>query len=174
LNVNWKQRGMTEFSFGIGINHGEVIFGNLGHEEKREVSVIGDAVNLASRLEGLTKEYKLDLLLGETTVPLVQGRFVLRSVDSVQVRGKRKPVHVFTVAADKEAGEAPPAWLGRYEEGVACYRSRRFVEGLAAFKDCVREQPEDYLSQLYLRRCQELVANPPGPEWDTVFVMKPK
>jgi adenylate cyclase len=174
LNVNWRQRGITELSFGIGINHGEVIVGNLGSEQKMEVSVIGDAVNLASRLEGLTKKYKLDLLLGESMVPLVQERFALRSVDSVQVSGKTKPVHVFTVVADKEAGEQSPAWLMRYEEGVAHYRARRFNDGLAAFADCVRWQPEDYLSQLYLQRCQELVANPPGPDWDTVFVMKSK
>ncbi len=174
LNVNWKQRGITELSFGIGINHGEVIVGNLGSEQKMEVSVIGDAVNLASRLEGLTKEYKLDLLIGETLVPLVQDRFALRSVDSVQVKGKKKPVLVFTVVADKEAGEQSPAWLLRYEEGVAHYRARQFNDGLAAFADCVRWQPEDYLSQLYLRRSQELVTNPPGADWDTVFVMKSK
>jgi adenylate cyclase len=174
LNINWKQRGLPELAFGIGVNHGEVIVGNLGSDQKMEMSVIGDAVNLGSRLESLTKEYKLDLLLGEAMAPLVQSRFVLRSVDSVQVKGKRKPVHVYTVIADKEAGEEVAPWLMRYEEGITCYRSRRFVEGLDAFADCVREQPEDHLSQLYLRRCQELVTNPPGPDWDTVFVMKSK
>ena len=174
LNVNWKQRGITELSFGIGINHGEVIVGNLGSEQKMEVSVIGDAVNLASRLEGLTKEYKLDLLLGETMVPLVQDRFVLRSVDSVQVKGKKQPVRVFTVVVDKETGEEPPAWLERYEHGLGLYRTRRFPEALAAFEDCARTVPEDYLIELYLKRCRELVANPPGAEWDTVFVMKSK
>ncbi len=174
LNVNWKQRGITELSFGIGINHGEVIVGNLGSEQKMEVSVIGDAVNLASRLEGLTKEYKLDLLIGETMVPLVEERFTLRSVDSVQVKGKTKPVHVFTVMADKEAGGEPPVWLERYEHGIGLYRTRRFAEALAAFEECARAAPEDYLIELYLKRCRELVANPPGAEWDTVFVMKSK
>ena len=174
LNVNWKQRGLTELSFGIGINHGEVIVGNLGSEQKMEVSVIGDAVNLASRLEGLTKEYKLDLLLGETMAPLVQDRFMLRSVDSVQVKGKTKPVRVFTVVVDKETGAEPPVWLERYEHGIGLYRTRLFAEALAAFEDCARAATEDYLIELYLKRCRDLVANPPGAEWDTVFVMKSK
>ncbi|HTD66316.1 MAG TPA: adenylate/guanylate cyclase domain-containing protein [Candidatus Limnocylindria bacterium] len=174
LNINWQQRGMKPLAFGIGVNHGDVIVGNLGSEEKMEVSVIGDAVNLASRLEGLTKEYKLDLLLGETMASLVTSRFILRTVDSVQVKGKTKPVHVFTVVADKEAGGESPPWLPCYEEGIKCYHSRKFVEALAAFADCVREQPDDYLSELYLKRCQELVANPPSPDWNTVFVMKSK
>jgi adenylate cyclase len=174
LNINWKQRGMKELAFGIGINHGNPIVGNLGSEQKMEVSVIGDAVNLASRLESSTKEFTLDLLLGESMVPLVQNRFALRSVDSVQFKGKTKPVRVFTVMADKKAGEQPPPWLPRYEEGIKYYHERRFAEGLAAFADCVLAQPDDYLSQLYLKRCQELVANPPGPDWDTVFVMKSK
>jgi adenylate cyclase len=174
LNISWSQRGMRELSFGIGLNHGTPIVGNLGSEQKMEVSVIGDAVNLASRLEGLTKEYKLDLLLGESMVPLVQSRFVLRRVDSVRVLGKTKPVHVFTVMADKEAGEQPPPWLALYEEAVRLYRSRQFVEANALFAECVQAAPEDYLSQLYVHRCQELIANPPSASWDTTFVMKSK
>lgn len=174
LNVNWHQRGIQQLAFGIGVNHGEPIVGNLGSEQKMEVSVIGDAVNLASRLEGLTKEYKLDLLLGETMVPLVRDRFVLRSVDSVQVKGKKKPVQVFTVAADRAAGEEPSPWLLRYEDGIGHYRARRFDQGVLAFEECLRTQPEDYLTQLYVKRCKDFVAHPPGPDWDGVFVMKSK
>ena len=174
LNINWEQRGMKALAFGIGINHGEVIVGNLGSEEKMEVSVIGDAVNLGSRLEGLTKEYKLDLLLGEAMVPLVQSRFVLRTVSSVKVKGKTIPVRVFTVMADKEAGEQPPGWLTRYEEGIQFYRDRKFTEGADAFLECLRAEPDDYLSKLYLDECRELLAHPPGLDWDTVVVMKSK
>jgi adenylate cyclase len=178
LNISWSQRGIKELAFGIGINHGHPIVGNIGADlgavQRMEVSVIGDAVNVASRLEGLTKEYQQDLLLGESMVPLVQGRFVLRTVGSVQVKGKTRPVRVFTVAADKQAGEQPPPWLGRYEEGIKFYHERKFAEGAEAFLECRRAQPGDYLCQLYLDECSKLLANPPGPEWDTVVVMKSK
>jgi adenylate cyclase len=174
LNINWKQRGLPELAFGIGINHGDVIVGNLGSDQKMEVSVIGDAVNLASRLEGLTKEYKLDLLLGESVAPLVSSRFVLRTVDSVQVKGKSRPVRVFTVMADKLQDEPVPMWLASYERGVECYRTRAFADGAALFRACLEVAPTDHLAQLYLKRCEELLAHPPGPEWDTTFVMKTK
>ena len=174
LNISWKQRGMQELSFGIGINHGTPIVGNLGSEQKMEVSVIGDAVNLASRLEGLTKEYKLDLLLGESLAPLVENQFVLRAVDSVQVKGKTKPVRVFTVVTDRESGEQPPAWLVHYDRGIEFYRRRAFAESAQAFSECLRAVPDDYLAQLYHKRCTELIANPPGTDWDTVFIMKSK
>jgi adenylate cyclase len=95
-------------------------------------------------------------------------------VDSVQVKGKKKPVHVFTVVVDKESGAEPPVWLERYEHGIGLYRTRRFAEALAAFEDCARAAQEDYLIELYLKRCRELLACPPAPDWDGVFVMKSK
>jgi adenylate cyclase len=95
LNVDWKERGMPELSFGIGINHGDAIVGNLGCEEKMEVSVIGDAVNLASRLEGATKAYHVDLCIGELVEPYVRKGFILRSLDLLVVKGKTKPVEIF-------------------------------------------------------------------------------
>jgi adenylate cyclase len=174
LNINWEQRGMKELAFGIGINHGDVIVGNLGSEEKMEVSVIGDAVNLASRLEGLTKEYKLDLLIGEAMAPLVQSRFITRTVGSVQVKGKTIPVRIFTVLGDKSAGDRPPSWLPRYEEAIQLYRTRKFAEGEEIFLECVRAAPDDHLSKLYLDECRELIAHPPGLDWNTVVIMKSK
>ena len=175
LNEDWKARGMLELAFGIGINHGEVIVGNLGSSEKMELTVIGDPVNLASRLEGLTKEYHLDLLLGETVAPLVSGTYILRTVDYVQVKGKTKPVAVFTVMGEKAAQtDSLPVWLARYEEGIRRYRKRAFAEAAAAFQESLRQQPDDYLNSMYLKRCQSLIENPPGDSWDGVFVMTKK
>lgn len=174
LNAGWRERGLPELAFGIGINHGEVIVGNLGCEEKMEVSVIGDAVNLASRLEGQTKEYHLDLLLGESMAPLVREKFLLRTVDLIQVKGKTKPVDTFTVLGERSPGAAEPAWLARHEEGVRLYRRRNFTAAATEFQAVMQAQPEDPLGQIYLERCAELAARPPGPEWDGVTVKTKK
>jgi len=175
LNEDWKTRGMIDIHIGIGINHGEVIVGNLGSTEKMELTVIGDAVNLASRLEGLTKEYHLDLLLGENVAKLVSDIYILRLVDCVQVKGKTKPVDVFTVMGEG-AGQTVslPLWLARYEEGVRRYREREFAAAAKLFAESVRVKPDDYLSAMYLKRCEELVKNPPDESWDGVFVMTKK
>jgi adenylate cyclase len=175
LNEDWKKRGMLELHIGIGVNHGEVIVGNLGSTEKMELTVIGDAVNLASRLEGLTKEYHLDLLLGENVAKLVGDTYLLRLVDCVQVKGKTKPVDVFTVAGEG-AGQTVslPLWLARYEEGVRRYRQREFASAAKLFEESLSKQPEDYLSAMYLQRCRTLLENPPGEDWNGVFVMTKK
>lgn len=175
LNEDWKSRGMLELAFGIGINHGEVIVGNLGSSEKMELTVIGDAVNLASRLEGLTKEYHLDLLLGEQMAAFIGGTYILRTVDYVQVKGKTKPVDVFTVMGEGAAQTVSmPVWLARYEDGVRLYRERKFSEAAAEFRECLHKAPDDYLSSMYLKRCQALIENPPDESWDGVFVMTKK
>jgi adenylate cyclase len=175
LNEGWKARGMSELAFGIGLNHGEVIVGNIGSSEKMELTVIGDAVNLASRLEGLTKEYHLDLLLGESMAKLVGDQYLLRLVDCVQVKGKTKPVDVYTVTGDGAAQTvSAPLWLARYEESVRLYRQRKFSAAAAMFQECLRLQPGDFLSEMYLKRCEALVANPPDDSWNGVFVMTKK
>src|SRR5262249_17483681 len=104
LNEDWRKRGIRELALGIGVNFGDAVVGNMGSTEKMELTVIGDAVNTASRLEGLTKRYHLDLLIGEAVAPLVRERFVLQTVDYVQVKGKTRPTEVFTVAGERNPG----------------------------------------------------------------------
>jgi adenylate cyclase len=175
LNDDWKARNMLHLEIGIGINHGEVIVGNLGCQEKMDPTIIGDPVNLGSRLEGLTKEYHLDLLLGEQVAPFVGDTYILRTVDFVAVKGKTKPVDVFTVMGDGAAQTVSmPVWLARYEDGVRLYRARKFSEAAAEFQECLRKQPDDYLSSLYLKRSQALIENPPDESWNGVFVMTKK
>ncbi len=175
LNETWRARGWPELAFGIGINHGEAIVGNLGSTQKMELTVIGDAVNLASRLEGLTREYRLDLLIGESVASLVREKYVLRTVDRVQVKGKTKPVEVFTVSAQPgPSSEVGSAWLARFEEGISLYRRRAFPEAARAFSDCLAQHEDDYLSRLYQQRCENLLAHPPDDSWNGAFVATQK
>ncbi len=175
LNEDWKKRGMLELAFGIGINHGEVIVGNLGSSEKMELTVIGDPVNVASRLEGLTKKYHLDLLLGESMAKLVGDTYILRTVALVQPKGKTTAANIYTVIGDGAAQTVSlPVWLARYEDGVRLYRERKFSEAAEEFKQCLAKQPEDYLSARYLGLCEALIKNPPEESWTAAEVMTDK
>jgi adenylate cyclase len=181
LNADWKTRGIKELAIGIGINYGESIVGEMGcreiagkmgSPEKVEFTAIGDAVNLASRLEGLTKKYHVDLLLGESMAPLVRNNFILRTVASVQPKGKTKAADVFSVIGDNTA--SAPVWLERYEEGVQLYRLGKFPEAATSFQECLQHQPEDYLNTRYLGFCNELIKNPPDESWTAAEIMTDK
>ncbi len=174
LNEDWKARGFPELKAGMGINHGEAIVGKLGSDEKREFSAIGDAVNLASRLEGATKLFGTDLLIGENVAPLVRDAFLVRTVDLLRVAGRARPIEVFTVLAPREPSAPLPAWLQHHEEGIRHYRARLFHEAAASFTAALSLQPSDWLAADYLRRSIAYSATPPPPDWDGVFVLANK
>ncbi len=172
LNTQWKSRALLELRVGMAVNHGEAIVGKLGSDEKREFTAIGDAVNLTSRLEGATKAFHTDLLIGEKVAPLIRDAFVLRTVDLLQVAGRNKPVQVFTVLSSTKCD--PPPWLARYEEGVRLYRARDFAGAITAFSEMTQALPDDWLAEEYLRRAMTYAATPPDADWDGVFVMGTK
>ncbi len=174
VNPEWKARGMLELQFGIGVNHGDAIVGNLGSKEKSEVSVIGDAVNLASRLEGVTKQYRIDLCIGESVAPLVRDAFILRSLDLILVKGKTKPVEIFTVHDERGPGIAEPAWLSRHEQAVKLYRAGDFPAAEIAWREVLAQAPGDSIAETFIARCAELQVSPPLGKWDGVFEMKSK
>ncbi len=173
LNQGWRARNVEPLAFGIGINHGEAIVGNLGCEAKMEVTVIGDAVNVASRLEGVTKAYHLDLVIGELVEAHVRDEFIVRSVDLIIVKGKTRPVAIFTVLDEKKNSTAP-AWLARHEEAVRLYRTGDFTGAETAWKDVLAQAPGDSIAEVFLARCRELQAQPPEGKWEGVFEMKSK
>lgn len=171
LNEGWRARGMVELAFGIGIHQGEAVAGELGSQEHAELTVIGDSVNLGSRLEGATKEYGLDLLISEPVHRRVADRFLCRSVDLLRVKGKKQPVEVFTVIGP--ATMTPPRALELHEEGMKVYRAGRFGDALWLFQQAAKDGLDDSLTRTFITRCEHLVAHPPE-SWDGVFTMTKK
>jgi adenylate cyclase len=175
LNFDWEQRGIREWKIGIGINHGESIAGNIGAEGKFvrfDLTVVGDAINLASRLEGVTKEYGIDLCIGENVAALVRDQFILRSVDLIIVKGKTQPVEIFTVI--DIAGSPVPAWLGRHEEAVRLYRGGDFSEAEKAWREVLSAAPDDGIAETFVARCLELKKQAPETAWTGVYEMTRK
>jgi adenylate cyclase len=179
LNENWRSRGMTELGFGVGINHGDAVVGNIGSYEPHErldPTVIGDAVNLASRLEALTRTYGVDILLGEAVCDLVRDDFHLRTVARAQVKGKTEPVDICTLIAarNEDVDLEFLKWLDVYEEGIRKFREREFSEAKILFSRFLEFYPDDRLAKTYLERALEYEQTPPDKAWNAVEVFKKK
>lgn len=175
LNEGWAAAGRGILHVGMGLNSGEAIVGNMGSPEKMEFTVIGDAVNVASRLEGVTKDYKIGLALGEETASLLDDSFVLLPVDLLVVKGKTRPVEVFTVLGlREELAPAEVAWAEDYCRAMSMFRAKQFSEAAAVWQSCEERVPGDSLVQLYLARCEDLIEHPPPPDWDGVVLRTTK
>jgi adenylate cyclase len=172
LNDGWRARGVDPFAIGIGLHHGDAIVGNIGSDEKMEPTVIGDTVNLASRLEGLTKMYGCALLLSGETAALAGDTMPLRPLDRVRVKGKRLPVDLFT-ALDGKSLEAWPAQREPWSEILELFRAGDFSSAAEKLETFLARWPEDGPGLLLLERCRKFVANPPA-EWDGIYTLESK
>ena len=174
LRGRWHERYGHEVFARAGVNSGNAVVGNMGSKHKYNYTVMGDMVNLASRLEGANKAYGTFLMVSESTVSKLGGSFDVRELDRIAVKGKDKPVTVFEVL--DETGKTDAAWLAaarRFEEGLAMFRAREFTAAIVVFEEILAKR-DDGPSRTYLERAREFLAEPPPPDWDGVWRMKEK
>ncbi len=168
LNESFAARGLHSIDIGIGINTGPAVVGNMGADIRFDYTAIGDSVNLASRLEGLNKQYGSHILVSEETRSQVQDtRFVFREVDRVRVKGKNLPIVMYELMLRNVE------ILPRFEDALRMYRTQDFAAARQMFDD-IASGCDDGVSRLYSNRCSEYLAEPPGGDWDGVFISRSK
>ncbi|MDE0854239.1 MAG: GAF domain-containing protein [Nevskia sp.] len=170
LNQRRREAGRKVIDIGIGVATGDVVVGNIGSPRRMEYTVIGDSVNLASRLEGATKEYRVKVLLAQATAEALTLPTALREIELLRVKGKDQPVAVYEALGYHDEYSFPnlDRCLAAYAEGLRAYRLRDWQEGAQAFAEALALNPADYPSQLYLQRCRGYMAQPPPADWDGV------
>lgn len=176
LNTTWTEAGRPRIRIRIGLNTGEMVVGNMGAVGKFAYTVIGDSVNLASRLEGANREYRTGIMVSQRTHELVKDRIIGRELDRITVKGRNEPVTVFELLCSRDHPQADETerFLERYSVGLASYHTRRWTEGLSAFGGALQLRPDDYTTQLHIKRIQAYQVTPPPDNWNGVFILTSK
>ena len=174
LQIEYEKQGLPQIDIGIGINTGEMSVGNMGSETVRSYTVMGDAVNLGSRLEGINKEYGTRIIISEFTYQDVKDNFICREIDWVRVKGKNKPVKIFELIDEGSTSVENTKMLKHFNKGFELYHQKMWTESIEQFNLALNYVPEDVPSKLYIKRCESFIKQPPPEDWDGVYVMTTK
>jgi len=171
LNKKWLAEGKKPVDIGIGINTGPMMVGNMGSEQRFDFTVMGDSVNLGSRLEGANKNYKTNVIISEYTYEKVKGEFLCMELDSVRVQGKREPVKIYSLLGFNDLPKTQHQTAARFNRGITLYKAQQWDDAIHVFEEIQAVEPNLYAAQVYIERCLDLKKNPLPPEWDGVYVM---
>lgn len=174
LNKQFEALGLPHIDIGIGINTGDMSVGNMGSDIVRSYTVMGDSVNLGSRLEGINKEYGTHIIISEFTYAEVKDHFVCREVDWVRVKGKKLPVKIYELISEKTVDQKIKEKVEHFKSGFEYYHQKAWDKAIECFNLSLNVDPDDYTSKLYLKRCTNYKSEPPPEDWDGVFEMKTK
>ena len=174
MNKGFIAKGWPELKIGIGLNTGPMRVGDMGSDFRKAYTVMGDAVNLGSRLEGMTKQYGVELLVSEYTKQAVPD-YLFRELDKIRVKGKDEPVIIYEpICLKQDVTKALKDEIKLYRQAVAYYREQNWDMAEMQFLNLLNSSGGTKLYQAYIDRIQELRANPPGPGWDGVYTFTTK
>ncbi len=176
LQERWRLEGKNypPIDIGLGINSGPMVVGNFGGEQRFGYTVLGDNVNLSSRLEGTNKEYRSHIIISEATWKQCDGQVAARELGAVRVKGKREPVKIFELMDDKPPSGELAEVIDIFNLGIARFREQKWEEARAQFRKVLAIRPDDGPPQAYIEFCNDYEKDPPGPEWDGVYTMTHK
>jgi adenylate cyclase len=151
-----------------------MLVGNMGSKGRKNYTIMGDSVNLASRLEGINRQFGTHVVISEDTFLQVKDQVVARELDLIRVKGKTQPVKVYELLALTKDAHMHNDLVTRFEKGLTAYRSGEWLPAIETFQQLLIDYPQDGPSQVFIERCLNLLARPPEGVWDGVFVMKTK
>jgi adenylate cyclase len=166
--------GAPDLNCRVGLNSGIVTFGNMGSARKFNYSVIGDAVNFASRLEGANKFYGTGIMIGQATAELVRGKFFLRKLDLLRVKGKTQPAAVYELLIEGQPDAAVRKMAEQYESAFESYQRRDWSKAENILLELLQQFPDDGPGKMLIKRVREFAAEAPAENWDGVYVAKSK
>lgn len=175
LREEFVRAGLPPIYARIGLNTGEMIIGNMGSNQRFDFTVIGDSVNLASRLEGAGKEYGTFITLSEETYRQAAGQIEVRELDLLRVKGKDQPVRIYELLARKgQLDETGKKILNWFAAGLERYRRQEWNQAISFFQEILALRPGDGPARTFLRRCENFHSDPPGADWDGVYRLTSK
>ena len=170
INEKMKNQGFPSLSMRIGLHSGEAIVGNMGSTRRFDYTAIGDNVNVASRLEGLNRQFGTAIILSEATYERAKAWVSARELDLIAIKGKEKPIRIFQLLGEKDRIRSDDEEVKNlFENGLRLYRMRRFEEAQRTFEKVIGLRPDDHPAQIFIARCKHLVHTQPATDWDGVF-----
>ncbi len=169
LREKWRKEKLPEIGIGVGIHTGEAIIGNMGSEDRFDYTAMGDTINLGSRLEGLTKQYGVSIIISEATYKIVKDEFKCRKLDAVKVKGKKISVVIYELCAEYDK-----KFVSKYENALKLYLSRKFRQALKEFDSALKMKKDDKSCNLFIERCKAFIKTHPPKNWDGAWEFKTK